>query len=159
MNPAPQTLDHAGIAARVPHAGRMCLLDRLHGWDAAAIHCSLVGHDDPAHPLRSASGLLAPAAIEFASQAMALHAALSQAADLGSDGPGGGPAQAGFLAAARQVRVHRLRLDTATGPLQVRCERLLGDARQAQYRFTLHDAAEAPLVEGRATVVLAGSPI
>jgi predicted hotdog family 3-hydroxylacyl-ACP dehydratase len=151
MSLAPQTLDHAGIAARVPHAGRMCLLDRLHGWDTDHIHCSVVGHDDPAHPLRSASGLLAPAAIEFASQAMALHAALSATP--------GTPPRAGFLAAARQVRVHRQRIDAATGPLQVRCERLLGDAQQAQYRFALHDAAEAPLVEGRATVVLAGSPL
>jgi predicted hotdog family 3-hydroxylacyl-ACP dehydratase len=154
MSSEPQTLDRAGIAARVPHAGRMCLLDRLIGWDESQIDCTLIGHDDPAHPLRSASGLLAPAAIEFASQAMALHAALIAA----SSATPGSPPRAGFLAAARQVVVHRTRLDSAPGPLVVHCQRLLGDERQAQYRFTLHDATGAALVDGRATVVLDGQP-
>jgi predicted hotdog family 3-hydroxylacyl-ACP dehydratase len=153
MNLEPQTLDHAGIAARVPHAGRMCLLDRLHGWDGSHLHCSALGQADPAHPLRSASGLLAPAAIEYASQAMALHAALSAL----SARPGE-PARAGFLAAARNVVAHVARLDTAAGPLHVHAERLLGDARQAQYRFSLRDGGGALLVEGRATVVLDGRP-
>lgn len=150
MSPMPQTLDHAGIATRIPHSGRMCLLHRLLGWDETQIRCELIGHDAPAHPLRSASGLLAPAAIEFASQAMALHAGLSAVP--------GSPPRAGLLAAARQVVIHQPRLDTAAGPLLVHCQRLLGDERQAQYRFALHDAHGAPLVEGRATVVLDGQP-
>ena len=42
MNPA--TLDHAGIAARIPHSGRMCLLDRLLSWSPTEIYTrSLVG--------------------------------------------------------------------------------------------------------------------
>ncbi len=142
----PATLDHAGIAARIPHQGSMCLLHSLRHWTADAIHCTATHHADPAHPLRSAAGLLAPCAIEYAAQAMALHAGLCAAA--------GTPPTPGFLASARQVRLHVPRLDTAAGPLQVQAQRLAGDAQQAMYRFTLHDAAGRLLVEGRATVVL-----
>ena len=155
MNRAPQTLDHAGIAARVPHAGRMCLLDALLGWSDEQIHCRITNHAEPAHPLRTPGGLLAPAAVEYAGQAMALHAALC--AELCAENQAG-PPRAGFLASARGLTLHTPRLDTARGPLQLQATRLLGDARQAQYRFSLFDAGGAPLVEGRATVVLDGVP-
>jgi predicted hotdog family 3-hydroxylacyl-ACP dehydratase len=134
----------------LPHAGSMCLLDNLLAWSAEHVHCSASSHSDPANPLRTASGLLAPNAIEYASQAMALHAGLCAAP--------GQPPRAGYLASARGVRLHAPRLDTAAGPLQVRAQRLMGDAQQAMYRFTLHDTHGRVLVEGRATVVLEGSP-
>lgn len=167
-SPHPATLDHAGIAARVPHAGRMCLLDALLAWDTDHALCAITNHTDPIHPLRTPRGLLAPVAIEYAGQAMALHAALSAAegsapsgaaAGLAPSGAAAGPTpRAGFLASARQVVAHVARLDQAAGPLTVKVQRLLGDSRQAQYRFTLHDAGAALLVEGRATVVLDGAP-
>src|SRR4051794_13876660 len=73
---APTTLNHAGIAARIPHAGRMCVLDRLLRWNETELVCSASSHRDPANPLRSATGLLAPVLIEYAAQAMALHGGL-----------------------------------------------------------------------------------
>ena len=72
----PARLDHAGIEALIPHRGPMCLLDRMTSWDETRIECVAVNHRDPRHPLRSASGLLASAAIEYAAQAMAVHGAL-----------------------------------------------------------------------------------
>jgi predicted hotdog family 3-hydroxylacyl-ACP dehydratase len=148
MNPT--TLDHAGIAARVPHSGRMCLLDRLLDWDAERITCSAASHRDPANPLRVAGGLLAPVAIEYASQAMALHGTLSAAP--------GTPPKPGFLAAVRGVKLLVPRLDDIEGELQIQARRLLGDTRQALYAFTLHSAAGVLLVEGRATVILDALP-
>jgi predicted hotdog family 3-hydroxylacyl-ACP dehydratase len=157
---APGTLDHAGIAARVPHSGAMCLLDRLLRWDADELECGIINHVDGAHPLRApievvgnAHGkvttmLPAASAIEYAAQAMALHAALKAAA-------GARPSR-GFLASAREVHLFVDRLDTAPGPLRVLARRLAGDERQAIYRFALHDAPGRVLVEGRATVVLDG---
>jgi predicted hotdog family 3-hydroxylacyl-ACP dehydratase len=144
------TLDHAAIAERVPHAGRMCLLHTLEACDDDSVHCTAVTHGDPQHPLRTGAGLLAPVAIEYASQAMALHATLAA--------PAGTPPRAGFLASARGVVCHVARLDTAPSPLHVKATRLLGDARQAQYRFSLSDGRGRLLVEGRATVVLDGQP-
>lgn len=143
---SPATLDHAAIAARVPHAGAMCLLDRCERWDADSIRCRATSHRDRTNPLRTAGGLLAPAAIEYASQAMALHGGLAAAP--------GVPPRPGFLAAARGVRMHVPRLDDVEGDLVVVATRIAGDERQALYRFALEDGAGRPLVDGRATVVL-----
>lgn len=143
---AAQTLDAAGIAARIPHAGTMCLLDRLEAWDEVSVHCSALSHRAVDNPLRVAGRLWAPAAIEYAAQAMALHGGL-----LVTDGT---PPSAGFLASARNVRFTVARLDDVAGALQVRARRLSGDARQVLYEFDVRDAAGAPLAAGRAVVVL-----
>ncbi len=142
----PATLDRDGIAARIPHSGSMCLLDGLLSWDAEHALCRARSHRDATNPLRSPGGLLAPVAIEYASQAMALHGALTAL-------PGSVPS-AGFLAAARGVNLHVARLDDVPGWLRVAVTRLAGADEQALYRFELHDEAGRLLVDGRATVVL-----
>lgn len=184
---APATLDRAGIAARIPHAGRMCLLERLTAWSVREIRCEAVDHRDPDHPLRTAmaparaadaratiqdapgacaatgptlaaaavntppsaaadSALLAPCAIEYAAQAMALHGALLA--------PPAGVPTPGYLASVRGVRFATDRLDTVEGALRIHAERLAGDARQILYAFDVADAQGRVLAEGRATVVL-----
>jgi predicted hotdog family 3-hydroxylacyl-ACP dehydratase len=156
--PHPQTLDHAGIAALIPHSGTMCLLARLEQWDAQRIVCSAMNHRDLAHPLRTRRGLLAPCAIEYAAQAMALHGALVGHA-------AGSAATPGYLASARGVRLHVLRLDDLPfdagrdaapeigDALTIEAVRQAGDARQILYAFSLHHAGR-PIADGRATVVL-----
>lgn len=139
-------LDHAGIAALIPHAGRMCLLDALLGWDATQIRCVAHSHRAPDHPLRSASGLLSSAAIEYAAQAMALHGALLAQSE-------GGSATPGYLASARGVTLHRLRLDDLPGALEIAATRQAGDSRQILYAFVVSHAGQV-LAEGRAAVVL-----
>ena len=69
-------LDHATIARRIPHAGRMCLLDRVLQWDAHAIRSSATSHRDLDNPLREAGGLATLAGIEYAAQAAAVHGSL-----------------------------------------------------------------------------------
>ena len=145
----PVVLDHAGIAQRIPHAGAMNLLQSLLAWDEHGLRCSISGHADPGHPLRTEQGLPACTAIEYAAQAMALHAALKAEAGGGAAAP-----TPGFLASAREVVQHVPRLDDASGPLVVQATRLAGDTTQAAYRFELADAAGRVLVQGRATVVL-----
>ena len=144
------TLDRAGIAALIPHSGTMCLLARLDTWDLQRIVCAATNHRDADHPLRTRRGLLAPAAIEYAAQAMALHGALiGQAA--------GTPATPGYLASARGVQLHVLRLDdlpaAAIDELRIEAARQAGDARQILYAFSVHHA-DLLLAEGRAAVVL-----
>lgn len=139
--------DPAAIARLIPHQGRMCLLDAVLDCDAAHIRCRASSHRRADHPLRDdGGGLPAPAAIEYAAQAMALHGALN--AKPGVNG------QPGFLASARGVQLHVPRLDDIASELIVQAEHLAGDERQAMYRFALHDGAGRCLVEGRATVVL-----
>lgn len=143
---APRTLDRDGIAQRIPHRGSMCLLERLESWDAQRIHCSTATHREPANPLRTARGLLAPNAIEYAAQAMALHGGL-----IASEGQA---PSAGYLASVRQVRFGVSRLDDVAGALQVHATRLSGDARQVLYEFRVADANDRNLAQGRAVVVL-----
>lgn len=150
MNVPVPTLDRSGIAARIPHSGAMCLLDRMVECAAAFIHCQASGHGDPQHPLRGPAGLPACCGIEYAAQAMALHGALLADADAAP--------QAGFLASARAVRQHVARLDDAAGPIAIRAQRLSGNASQALYAFELRDANGSLLVDGRATVVLKPGP-
>ena len=143
---APQTLGREGIAARIPHSGTMCLLERLEGWDADAIHCSTTSHLQADNPLRTVGGLMAPNAIEYAAQAMALHGGL-----LAVEGE---PPSAGFLASARNVRFGVDRLDAVQGALQVRARRLSGDVRQVLYEFSVTAPDGTAVADGRAVVVL-----
>jgi predicted hotdog family 3-hydroxylacyl-ACP dehydratase len=149
---SPATLEHDGIAALIPHSGSMCLLNQMHHWSPAHIVCSANNHRDAAHPLRTRSGLLASAAIEYAAQAMAVHGALiGQAA--------GAPATPGYLASARGVRLQVLRLDDLPVPtnqpdeLRIEATRQAGDAQQILYSFTVHHG-EREIAQGRAAVVL-----
>jgi predicted hotdog family 3-hydroxylacyl-ACP dehydratase len=145
MNAMPSTLDPAGVAARVPHQGPMCLLQAMESCSGDEIVCRIGNHTAASHPLRLDGRLPAASALEYASQAMALHGSLA------ARGP---PPKAGFLASARDVRFHVDRLDDACAPLRVRAQRLAGDSGQAMYRFELRDGTDRLLVEGRATVVL-----
>lgn len=142
----PLQLDRDGIAARIPHSGTMCLLERLDTWDAQHIACSTATHRLSDNPLRTADGLMAPCAIEYAAQAMALHGGL-----LAKEGQ---EASAGYLASVRNVQFGQARLDTVDGDLQVQAHRLSGDERQVLYEFRVGDAGGRMLAQGRAVVVL-----
>ena len=146
----PATLDHAGIAALIPHAGPMCLLDRMTWWRDDAIECVAVNHRDPHHPLRSASGLLASATIEYAAQAMALHGALTGVAAGRAAGPG-------VLASARDVQLACRRLDDLPGAdpdaLVVAATRHAADAGRILYAFSVRHGGRE-LASGRVAVVL-----
>jgi predicted hotdog family 3-hydroxylacyl-ACP dehydratase len=150
----PATLDRAAIAALIPHQGPMCLLDRVTAWDATRIECIAVNHRDAHHPLRTASGLLASAAIEYAAQAMAVHGALCADA-------AGASAAPGLLASARDVRLALWRLDelppATPDELVVTSERQAADATRILCTFRLrHDGRE--LASGRVAVVLGTPP-
>ncbi|WP_326539584.1 hydroxymyristoyl-ACP dehydratase [Pseudorhodoferax sp.] len=147
MTTPPVLLDHTALAARLPHQGTMCLLDAVLACDAGSITCRATGHHAADHPLRTPLGLLAPAGIEYAAQAMALHAALQAAGGAAAPRPG-------FLASVRGVRLHVTRLDDVPGALQVQATRRADDGRQASYQFTLQAEDGRLLLEGRATVVL-----
>ena len=148
-SPTPALMDPSGIAARIPHQGRMCLLHTLQSWSGDQIICSAISHRDPANPLLTGGVLWSACGIEYASQAMALHGVLSAHSALA-----GGAPRAGFLVSVRGVQMLVPRLDTVPGALQVAAYRLAGDTRQASYRFELHSAAGALLVAGRASVML-----
>lgn len=136
----------AEIARLIPHQGRMCLLQSVLECSPARIRCRTNSHRDIDHPLAREGALRSVAAIEYAAQAMALHGALNV-----REGVIGRP---GYIASARDVKLHVARLDTVQGDLFIDAEHLAGNERQVAYRFAVRDEAGQPLVEGRLTVVL-----
>ena len=141
-------LDHAWIAARIPHQGRMCLLDRVLEWNDDRIRCSATSHRAGDNPLRAHGRLGAACGIEYAAQAMAVHGALCAT----GAGAGGAPRK-GMLTSVRGVDLQVPRLDDIAADLVVQAERVAGGRNAIVYEFTLR-AGERILVSGRATVIL-----
>jgi predicted hotdog family 3-hydroxylacyl-ACP dehydratase len=142
------------IEARIPHQGRMCLLDEVMDWNAERILCRTATHRAPDNPLRAHGRLGIACGIEYAAQAMALHGALAGGAGIGAAGvPSGAVPQVGLLAGIRGVRFAVLRLDDIESDLICEATRLAGDDLTALYEFALRDR-ERVLASGRASVVL-----
>ena len=151
-------LNRAWIEARIPHQGRMCLLDEVLDWSAQRIRCRTATHRAPDNPLRSHDRLGIACGIEYAAQAMALHGALAGGAANGAangavDGPAAGSSRVGLLAGVRDVRFLVLRLDDIESDLICEVTHLAGDSLTALYEFALRDR-DRSLLSGRASVIL-----
>lgn len=140
-------LARSDFEALLPHAGRMCLLDRVLRWDADSIHAASAGHRDPAHPLARAGRLHALHLCEYGAQAMALHGGLLARAE-------GGRARPGLLVSLRSVELTVARIDDLPGELELHAERLAAAAAAWQYRFEARHAGRL-LAAGRAVVAFA----
>ena len=136
-------LNREWIEARIPHRGRMCLLDEVIEWNSKGVRCRISTHRALDNPLRSHQRLGIACGVEYAAQAMALHGALR----------GGGVSQGGLLAGVRDMRLFVLRLDDIKSDLICEVTHLAGDDLTALYEFELRDP-ERRLLSGRATVVL-----
>jgi predicted hotdog family 3-hydroxylacyl-ACP dehydratase len=143
-------MNRAWIAARIPHRGRMCLLDEVLDFDARGIRCRTGTHREPDNPLRAHGRLGVACGIEYAAQAMALHGALAHGAQSAA---GGAVVRVGLLASVREVRPHVLRLDDIESDLICDVSRVAGDGSSAMYQFELRDGGRT-LLSGRASVVL-----
>jgi predicted hotdog family 3-hydroxylacyl-ACP dehydratase len=152
-------LNRAWIEARIPHQGRMCLLDEVLDWDAQHIRCRTATHRAPDNPLRSHGRLSIACGIEYAAQAMALHGALTGGAANGAvdtsavDTSAGRSSRVGLLAGVRDVRLLVLRLDDIESDLICEVTHLAGDSLTALYEFALRDR-DRSLLSGRASVIL-----
>lgn len=142
---APATLDRAGILARIPHQGRMCLWDAVEGWDATHVRLSTLRHLEVDHPLRHRGQLSAVHLCEFGAQGMAVHGGLLAEA--------GTPPRPGRLVALRDVRLQVARIDDLAGPLVGEATLMANGEASQLYRFRiLHAGVE--IATGRATVAL-----
>ena len=148
-------LDHADIAARLPHAGRMCLLDRVLHWDERSIGCRVVSHRDADNPLSESAGLATFAGIELAAQAAAVHGELLRGEDLS----GGRLPRRGVLAALKNVIVARQWLHDIVGDLLVETTLLHSDAAGGIFSFALFDGTECVLSGQFTLMYIDKSPI
>ena len=151
-------LDHAWIAAHIPHSGAMCLLDSVEAWDDTHIRCTATSHRDPCNPLHSRGRLAAVCGVEYAAQAMAVHGALLGALDGAQNGSTGSVPRVGYLASVRNVEAHVERLDTLAAPLTIEAERVSGSGNTILYGFTVRGEGRV-LLTGRAAVMLDASAV
>ncbi len=135
-----------GLAALMPHAGAMVLLDQVVHWDGDGIVCRARSHLDPANPLRHAGRLAALCGIEYALQAAALHGGLVA---------GGTAQRAGYAASLRGVTLLADRLDDpALGALEVAARLEAQERFGMVYSFTVSSEGGTLLLSGRASVAL-----
>jgi predicted hotdog family 3-hydroxylacyl-ACP dehydratase len=125
----------------VPHAGAMCLLERIVSADGDSVVCSTSTHRSAGNPLRHDGRLAALHLAEYGAQAMAVHGGLSGAA-----------ARAGMLVAVRDLKLHVARLDDIQGDLRVEARRLVSNPGGLIYAFAVH-AGERELATGRVSVL------
>ena len=134
------------LADLIPHAGRMCLLERVVAHATQSIQCATRTQTDPDHPLRRDGRLSALHLVEYAAQAMAAHGALLS-----------GGAQRGMLASVREVRLYVERIDNINSELTVDATRLLAQSNGSLYDFSVHGDGML-LCEGRIAIALAMAP-
>src|SRR6266550_2912166 len=139
-------IDKAEIRTLVPHAGSMCLLDNVLDWDDESIVCVTNTHRDEANPLQRDGRLSALHALEYGAQAAAIHGGL-RARTAGASAP------ACYLAALRDARLHVDRLDDLASPLEVRAQRLFGDAGNTIYQCAI-SASGISVAEERVSIML-----
>ena len=133
------------LAALVPHAGSMCLLDEVTSWNETCVSCRSASHRRSDHPLRRDGVLPSIHLLEYAAQATAVHGALLA-------GTGGSQAPAKYLAAARDFDLHVTSLDDVRADLHIDAERLLTMGDSVLYRFRV-SAERRLLAAGRLTIV------
>lgn len=150
--------DCIDIRALVPHAGTMCLLEKVVDWNEDAATVVTRTHQAAWNPLRRNGGLSAICLCEYGAQAMAAHGALVARAS-------GKPFAPGLLVALREVELFVASAEQLPGELRVEVERLAGGAGGLQYRFRVSHAGtvvalgRAAVIESRAATPVAVPPL
>ena len=133
------------IRELVPHSEKMCLLELVLDCNERSILCETSSHLDQDNPLRYRGHLSSICGIEYAAQAMALHAALNSGVQ--------SPPRHGYLASVRDTHSTVRFLDGRDCPLLVRAELEFASGPRVIYTFSI-ESAGTTLLSGRAAVVL-----
>lgn len=125
----------------------MCLLARVQSHDAFTLLAYADSHRLADNPLRGADGLAAVCAVEYAAQAMALHAHLIADASA--------MPRLGVLASVRDLKLFAPRLDDFPGDLRIFVQRLSGSDESLVYAFEV--GATGAIAAGRMAARLMGA--
>ena len=124
----------------------MCLLDAVLEWNDQSIVFISDTHRDRANPLRRNGRLAAVHAFEYGAQSAAIHGGLRARA-------AGTTAPPGYLAALRDAQLYIERLDNIQESLEVRGQRLFGEAADTVYECEISGGGKL-LAKGRVTIML-----
>lgn len=131
----------------VPHAGSMCLLERIVRWDEQSVTAATTTHRSSSNPLAVDGRLHAMQLCEYGAQAMAVHGGLTAMAR-------GETARPGLLVSLRDVALDCDFVETLDGELIVEARRLHDSGAAWQYEFRVEHAGRS-LAQGRAVVSVA----
>lgn len=134
------------LVSLLPHAGDMCLIDRVEEWDGSSIQCHTRSHHNPANPLRHETRLDVVAGLEYAAQAMGLHVGLCHQAPLGNG-------IVGYVGSLRDVVFGVIRLDECRSELTIDAIRLFEDEQSFMYQFIISSEGKVAMA-GRASIFL-----
>jgi predicted hotdog family 3-hydroxylacyl-ACP dehydratase len=134
------------LAAFLPHAGEMRLIDSVDWWDQCMIRCRTSSHHRPWNPLRNATRLEAITGLEYAAQAMGIHVGVRSQTRLE-------PGMAGYVGAVRDVVLCREWLDDCLDDLIIEATCLLDDTPSFIYQFAISSGGQA-VITGRASIFL-----
>ena len=124
----------------------MRLLDAVEAWDETTIRCRTPTHRDPDHPLRYHGCLSVSVGLEYAAQAMGVHAGLLDR-DRQTEG------RIGYVGSVRDVVFGADRLDGTDADLMVEATRLAEGDQSYMYRFRVA-LGDRTVIEGRASIFL-----
>jgi predicted hotdog family 3-hydroxylacyl-ACP dehydratase len=131
------------IRKLVPHAGAMCLLERIERADEKEVVCGTFTHRALTNPLRRDGRLAALHLAEYGAQAMAVHGGLANPA---------AAARGGLLVAIRDLTLGVERLDDIDAELVIHAVRLVANVSGQVYSFSA-SAAGRELGRGRVSVI------
>ena len=146
----PGTPAELTIADLIPHAGSMCLLERIVGWDDTHVQLATQSHARADNPLRHAGRLSVVMLCEYGAQATTVHGGLLAART-------GGRAPPGFLVSLRDVTLTGVALEQLAGEIDVQATRLHGDGSGWQYTFAVSHQGRL-LASGRTAIMLRREP-
>jgi len=132
---------HEAAFERMPHRGRMRLIEEILSVDAGRIACRARDHRAEDYPLRLGGRLMTVALVELGAQAAAAHASLHAA----------GSAHTGLLLALNNLAIHQPECGNVTGPFGIEAELVEALGAAARYRFRVEGDGET-LLEGEATL-------
>lgn len=130
----------------LPHSGTMCLLDSIRNWDPITITGLARSHRDRENPLMREGELEALCGLEYAAQAMGIHAGLVRTPDAGTP-------FVGYLGGLKDLQLAVGRLDDIEEDLEITATRILGGNASMMYTFSVC-ANGKELLSGRASIFI-----
>jgi predicted hotdog family 3-hydroxylacyl-ACP dehydratase len=138
------------IAALLPHGESMCLLDGVQRWDKDSIVALSLSHHQDSNPLREQGSLAAVALVEYAAQAAAVHAGLTDTGLVGD--------QVGFIGAIKALKLHAQKVPAEAKTLFCEAQCSFNNGSGAIYQFTVRSDLGL-IIEGRVVLVTPGSHV
>lgn len=134
-------LDQQQIAKMLPHAGDMCLLSKVLTWDAEQLTGLAVDLNFKNNPLLCDAELFSITGVEYAAQAVAVHAGLASGQTSGE----------GYLVQIKNINIHKPKLSSE--PIKVAVYKQALQPYSMIYDFKISESAEL-IIEGTLMIAL-----